>query len=502
MTTLNQERRAEILYIRGEVPGPWEMMTHLLLRWSGRISSGRISEDYDVVPAQMPFRSPKGVEKVFTLSHSGSPIKNWRVLIPEAASTIKLNPAQLESLQNTAKYLNHYCHFERKQPSPSERLAKSDISPFLYNKLIEISVRHFGKPREALIASGQFLSAFVLDKNDPFLYQKGKRNLEEDETRRILIENSQQQLAGELSVYKRLANIGPKTSFETPILKKTEHHETGKTEIEGWQTFERELNRLRILEKSRVRFTIVGPANSGKSTLTASIHGIAEELIDQARSDYLPDLRLSIGIMDLDPQSPQMAQKIFAGNQEFDQTKTPWSESLAITTAKEFIDRTENIIIADSPGGHPDKITEAVVGPTDLTLLLIGANDDESWRQQQREWQTGLKAIGQVPVADLRSRRVGEIGKRGKLLESMITSSHLREEDDFFSHGQWIDRVGGRIVGLDRKIMGDDSCITTLTKFLLFDLLPQAVINRKRHTLLYLSKLRDEQVKFSGHFLL
>lgn len=481
--------KAEILYLQGEVPTPPDMLEYFL-----QARFGRISNQPEVIPALTVSPFCSDTEGVLVFSRRGAHLKqHWLSLIAQIAEKETLTGKQKWILGRIATYID-ICRGQKDHPLKT--LAKTGASPYLYQKLVAVSMRHLGQPIEALRAADQIFNFFMTNDLDPFDFRRGVLDNDERKIIHDLIDTHLQKIEHEISLFRRLAETGPTISFVIPVLHREEPHQaitTGETRVDEWLTLERPLGRLRILEGERVSLAIVGPANSGKSTLTASLVVAVNKLINEARSHVdLTDLRLGCDFMDLDRQRPDVAE-ILSGSGSSERSKTHWTPALAMATAKEFIGRQGNIIIGDAPGGSPDKITEIVVGPADLTILLILAENDESWEKQRQQWQAGLRQIGQTPVVLLRSRKPGETSPiTGERLESTTTSFRWAE-GEFFKPHYWISRVGGRVVGLARKVREDDYCISTLAKILLFDLLPQAVIARKKQTRLTLARLRNEQ---------
>jgi hypothetical protein len=484
---------AEIVYLKGKIPTPLDMLGFSLEYWCGRVG-----DSFEVVPAlTAPPYSPK--DKSFLSLHQKNHLKYWRTLIPEVADRFRSHTKDAErTLNRMANYLS-YCQPEEGKDPPLLNLAKQGASFYLYQHLVDISVRFRDQPAEALMASRQLLEDMVRGDIDPFTCKRDIWDANQEDMRSYTLNACFEASQGNLFRYIDLPGFGPTTSFQMPVLREESGQGAEKTKIEKWLTLERRLATLRVLENERVRITIVGPANSGKSTLTASLYFEINEILRQVRTSSLDfaDLRLTCGIMNLDKPTPD-AEKISRGGTDFSRQKIPWTQDLAAVTAREFIGMLQNIVLADAPGGSPDEITRTVVGPTDLVFLLIRADGDQSWLQQRDQWLAALSEIGQTPVAVLRRRLSGERSQfTGEPLESTITS--FQPEEVAEGRGQ-IERVGGRAVIDRRAVLKGDPCVSTLARLLLFDFLPTVISTRMAKTHRYLMVLRDQQAQSKVFF--
>lgn len=484
--------KAELIFISGEVPTPPAMFEYFLQQ-----RLGRICDSPEVIPV---LTTTSGVDQAGVLLSlpPQANLEHWWEQIEKITGRERLGRERQRVLGRLANYCNH-CQIQAEGRLPLERLRKQRASPYLYQRLVEICLRHFGQPARALEASQQLFAHFEEYEIDPFTYQNA-----EPPDLKILREIAFTEAQNELNAYRQMANGGSTTSFEIPIL----HQESagqlisaGETRVEEILRLIRPLGRLRVLEglgRNKVSITIAGPANSGKSTLTASLTVKINELISQAMSSVdLADLQLHCHPIDLDACTPDI-ERILRESGFGDRPKRVWTPTLALATAREFLRQEREIIIGDAPGGDPDDITTTVISPSDLTILLVAADTDQEWRDRHHRWQDALKKMGRPPVVLLRSRRQGERSPvTGDELESMVTSFRWHDGSypfdlPFSGSHDLVDRVGGRIVGLNRKVKDNDPGIDLLAKLLLFDLLPMVVIRRKAQTLRMLTELRRE----------
>lgn len=511
MPRLSQEREpipekketitpAEVVFVTEEIPTPAAMFEAYLLR-----RLGRLPNRYQLLTTLNPHKG-SAPEQFLFISPNGKSRNHWLELINKIEEQKgSLSRQEKYVLQRMANYFQ-ICVFgpERRQhlslnyrigsniqkkPIPHETLVKYDASPYLYHLLLDQSLKFANQPKKVINVGIKLIQDFVKKGLDPFKHEKEVKIADAKkrfEAARRAMHISELQL----QKFHRLADSGPSISFTVPVLEREPGQPVipGETRVVETVTLERNLGVLRFLEGRKISIAIGGPRHSGKSTLTASLVVEINRLIDQAKAyPGFEDLQLTCSFMDLDRSTPDVAAIL---TDSFDQTRSraKWTTTKALQTAKEFIGVEGNIILADAPGGDPDEITKLVIGPADLAILLIAAESEAAWPEQRNKWLDVLRNMGIVPLVQLRSRRPEEISQMtGEKLGSTITSFSRSQAEE--TRRDWIRRVGGRVVGLNRQVITDNPCVSVFAKLLLYDLIPLVLYERERRKYEYLNRL-------------
>lgn len=243
-----------------------------------------------------------------------------------------------------------------------------------------------------------------------------------------------------------------------PIFKS---HTPGEREVIATARYELREGRVWELAQT-IRMVVGGPAGSGKSTVVASLAFEMKNILASLRTRTgWEGLRVRVEPVNLDLATPTL-EAISAGARNdcltLEAKKRQWSIELALEALDRFLEATEgaNIVIGDLPGGTPDSITEIVMAPADVAILVT-----KDWKQMPI-WKEYLDRLGITLVSQVRSHLAEEE------FSSVVTT---------YRKGEYF---GGRIVGLDRVDRSWDRFISWLAEFLLFDILPSFIEERRR----------------------
>ncbi len=493
----NQEKEpnpegAPVVYTSDPVPTPAFILSYYLQK-----RLGNVREDCQLVPSLSVSRDRVSAE--FISISTSQPGMRERMVesVDKLSEAQDLSGSEKKKLMRMVNYVDHTrWDFMRstKIVSPLQSLMRIGASTVFYDLLVDVSLHHPQDPKEAIEAGVQVVDHFLHNGHDPFKFGKGETEDSDYTQQRIkrLIELKNIK-SEQVQRYKESVEHGRKVKIELPIFRVGEdgRRRFGETHIEEIMAVERGLERLRILEGENVGLVIVGPPHSGKSTMTASLTRELNQLLTKTKQDYrYADLRVGCSYVDLDKSTPGDTSRVIVGEDMAGREKHEWTNQLALEASTDFLQVSSNIKIADAPGGDPDHITEVVIGPADLGLLLIAEKEGEKWAQARDTWGDALNSVG-VDIAVLaRSRREGEVDHdTGQEVESSITTFRFIEGEG--SGRDWIEYIGGRVTGLDLKLKKEDGFISPLAKVLLFDIFPQVVIKRREKAMRYYQSLLD-----------
>lgn len=224
------------------------------------------------------------------------------------------------------------------------------------------------------------------------------------------------------------------------------------------------LDEAAILEllTANIGIMIGGRSGSGKSTLAASLaaemQNIAESLATRTGWEWFPFVIETVNL-DLATPTVDAIQAGFGKDREkLAKMKRPWTRELALEALKEFAcaKSRAHVTIADLPGGKIGAITEITAELADVAVLVV-----RDWSHMS-EWNSFIHRMGIALVAQARSRTAGEG------VQSVVTRYH---------EGRII---AGRATDLDRVNRSWDLFISWLAEFLLFDILPTFVRERRK----------------------
>lgn len=224
-----------------------------------------------------------------------------------------------------------------------------------------------------------------------------------------------------------------------------------------------------------IGIVVGGPPNSGKSTLTMSLTAEVQNIIKSLKTrGGWEGFNLSADSKDLD-LATQTVAAIKSGEGKDSEAhkarKQPWTSKLALEAFDYF--RVEkgicNIIFADLPGKYTD-ITELLSAQADAAIFVTS-----NWAEKVT-WSGGFGSLGIPIVCEARSH-LAEAG-----LYSVITTYNPKDTI-----------IAGRVVGLERVTHSWDRFVSWLAEFLLFELLPKLVLDRREKLKKLIHQL--EQVK-------
>lgn len=244
--------------------------------------------------------------------------------------------------------------------------------------------------------------------------------------------------------------IAPITVKEVPVLK-SRADEPDRIEYTSI-TFDRSYALL-LRQKHQAVF-VMGPSNSGKSTLAACLDAQMRDDIDSCvKSGLIEEGEISIATYSLDLTSPTV-ESVLAGQEPKKRGSLGWTEELAkrANSSLEVYRQNYNIVIVDFPGGDPDSVTQILASSGgDCSILVGGYSDERVQRWEQFIIHEGLP-LNQVKV----TTRLPSSNRQSALIR------YYRPEA-----GDRRIFLDLRIVGLNRQIKEDPS-VSLLSKFLLF----------------------------------
>lgn len=494
---INEDQEgAPIVYISGDIPDPATIIDIYLNR-----KLGNISPDYQLFPSLSVGQTIQTNEFVSISTTRKGFGHNLRDMINELSYEDGLSDNEkirLRQEMRILKRITNYVTITRetlgygKEKSPLGKLRKLKASTIFYDLMVGVSLRHHDDPKQIIEASSQLIDHLVDERIDPFTI-KEKPDLEFAAIERIISNSKRLQefLGSEIDSTHKDAGVWPMMEFELQEFLRDDkgHMEYGETRTEKEPfVLKRALGRLRMLEGQKVSLVIAGPPHSGKSTLTASLFLEMNSLLDTVRNNInYADLSVRCGNVDLDKSTPDVQRILHQETNE--RVKSRWTNERALDVALEFIDKDASIVIADAPGGKPDHVTDVVVAPADIALLLIAAEEGETWAKIRDQWRESLTNVGVKTAVLVNSRQAGGVNpSTNEEIVSAVTNFKWLE-GSAPDNSDWIRYVGGRVVGLEMKPLENDPFVSTLAKLLVFDIFPQVVTDRKRRTKRYFESI-------------
>ncbi|MDP2933830.1 MAG: hypothetical protein Q8N81_06930 [bacterium] len=206
---------------------------------------------------------------------------------------------------------------------------------------------------------------------------------------------------------------------------------------------------------------VVGPPNSGKSTVAATLEVVGDCLIKSLASRTAwESLQLSIRALNADLGTPTVEAISEGRGKNGDAlraAKKPWSLELGQEAVSGVIkEKTKaNIIIVDIPG-RIDEISELILSAADCGIILT-----HDWALKA-SWSKLLGKMGVELLAQARTwRKPVELGSTVRV----------------FDRGEILT---GRITGLQRTVWSWDPFIKFLASALLYDFFPNIMKERER----------------------
>lgn len=206
---------------------------------------------------------------------------------------------------------------------------------------------------------------------------------------------------------------------------------------------------------------VVGPPNSGKSTVAATLEVVASCLIKSLASrDAWSPLQLSVKALDADLGTPTVgaiAEGHGRNREALRAAKKPWTMELGQQAVDGVIREraATNLVIVDIPG-RIDEISELILGVADCGIILT-----HDW-SLKASWSKFLGKMGVELLAQARTwRKPVELGSTIRV----------------FDRGQVLT---GRITGLQRTVWSWDPFIKFLAAALLYDFFPSIIAERQR----------------------
>lgn len=243
-----------------------------------------------------------------------------------------------------------------------------------------------------------------------------------------------------------------------PILKSAE---PGEKEVSGVKGYVLSEGGAWKLCGHRLGLVIGGPSGSGKSTLAVSLTHEINVIVESLKTRRgWEEFSLRVRAFTLDRATPTL-DAIQEGEgkdrHRLGVIKQPWTTELARQATIEFLQKKaeSDIVISDLPGGDVDTITEITASGADIGILIT-----KDWNFM-RPWQKFFSMMGISRVSQIRSAQTVEG------LSSIVAT---------YDPGRMI---SGRAVDLDRMNRSWDRFISWLAEFLLFDILPAFVENRR-----------------------
>ncbi|HEY5600752.1 MAG TPA: hypothetical protein VIK81_01550 [Patescibacteria group bacterium] len=506
---------AKIAYIAEELPS---LTTVFYLFLEKQL--GNLADDFQVIPRITTTPSPRGVRtsEFISVFQTQSAYKHQ---FHEALS--KVGEFEKETFENIDSIIAHFGGMYAKKRTferlrnyvinsvPSRRyrsrevLIRNRFSPVLYDTFCGIQLKHFGDPTTICKRSIELFSYLLDNSIDPVRVNSVDGFEEYSNNHQInqWLTEIKQKFKAEEELYKEVENKkGGVVSISFPkfIREKDGSHAPGVTKVEKdsdgneiYPVFELPLSSLRILERECLSIVVVGPPNSGKTSLVASLLYHSRRFIEKTKTlPQFSDLNLNCGYVDLDEWTPD-ARRLLSPELGLERKQRTWDQNLASSVFHEFLmsknqDRAQ-IIFADAPGGElkqgssmqyiPGEILKTVITPADGGIVVT--ND---WNQQTI-WRNALRDVGIPPIAMVSSRRSLEIDTlTNRTIDSTITQFKGKNNNKVIS---------GRIVGLNREVKLNDDFIEKLVPMLLLDILPGLISTRRNKIGYRLQTLALEQ---------
>jgi len=481
---------AKVLYLSGEaIPSPATIFAYWCLR---RLELVEKPLDCIVVPTLTKGEAVISPEYINLPEMDG---KEGRAFLSRSVDKVlaianDLNYSQKESIKKIASYINYT--FISKNKSQKEAFEKRNIPDVLYKHLVNAIASSPEDPQNILERVTRIIDNYVEVGLNPFVLDVSRGEVRSEEIG-LLLDSKIQTLSAQIKDFQDIQK-GKRITVEIPVLQKDKKGRVsiGETRIVRYLEVERALARAKILVGEKVGFAIVGPKNSGKSTLVANLALAVDRFCTQLYEET--DIKLKVGTIDFDVSTPDVdlvTREKAKGKERKLRGKVKWSKDKAANVALRYLERNTNINLIDTPGGSPDEITDILLKTVDDVLLIIAEKDDEKWGQESRIWKEALKKNGFSTKILVRSRLEGEKSRTtSKLVETSITSVSWRRLGDEEEYS-WIERLGARITSLDRKLI-NQAVFDDLAALLVLDILPQIVIDKKVSSLNYLKYLREQ----------
>lgn len=244
-----------------------------------------------------------------------------------------------------------------------------------------------------------------------------------------------------------------------PVLKSKDPNEREVVKAASYKLAE---GRVRILEGEHLGLDVIGPQSSGKSTFVFSLVSVMQDILLSLKSrPTWENLTLEIGRLNLDLGTPTLdaIEQGFAQDREkMQKLKRPWTMELALEALEKFskAKAKPGLIVADLPG-KVSRFSEIVASLADMAVIVVNNREEEVLRWRAFANNLGIRVVGEV-----RSRRWTE----GSF--SLITR---------YDQGEF---VAGRVAGMERVDFSGDACVLQIAKFLLLDIIPAMVEERRR----------------------
>lgn len=500
------EKGARTVYIAGsQIPTPQAIFTY----WCN-LKLGRVVDPYKATIISTPHRAEEHVstEYVRIPAMAGKTGRERQTsLVGKIEDRRIFSRKEMRRIERMSDYLNT-CSLGQKL-SPLGTLDRIDnASVWFYSHLVQAGLENWRDPGSAVKEGIGVIDYFLGgEEMDPFKYKKG----ENDRKLRCKVERQSlvtlQEIEEKLDQFWNYSNLGKEVVISIPVLKKGEEGQVavGETRVESEDEHEfkvdivRKTGRLKILRDEKVNLGVIGPKESGKSTVVANlVVGIKQYLnkIKEEQTELEID-DLECRVFDFDVSTPDVVEIIRQdGFQGFEQDeKIEWSSELAIQVVEEFHASDVGIYIINTPGGVPDKITKVLTAPLERVMLLVAADEDVEWGKKRGTWVTALKENGIIPMILARSRLSGERSRvTGEIVEDAVTSFNWKKIEGYGDH-DWLGRVGGRAVQLNREILSGNPFIERTVKLLSLDILPGIVVDKYLATKEYVSLIHTQYQK-------
>lgn len=254
----------------------------------------------------------------------------------------------------------------------------------------------------------------------------------------------------------------PRQLTDKRLVSRPKFDEAG--QIIDWETGEFFESLAWLLTGDHIVIHIGGPADSGKSTLAASLFYELTNLVKELASrDHWQAFSLSVKLLDLDVSTRRLTVILSHHGQVERGESQPrqWTEELAVECSGQLSSAKPmyNIVIADLPGGPVDTITEIVSALGDVGIIVTrDVTRSTEWKELYM--RMGIRLVA---FAETRSNNNNADQHNGSWIESAVTAY---KPHHFLS---------GRMKGVDRIARPWDPFISNLAAVLLFDLLPSFV---------------------------
>ena len=507
-----EKRSAKIAYIAEDIPSLTTVFYLFLEK-----QCGNLDDDFQVISRITP-RSSHGTrtsEFISVFSTNSAYKQEFFKVLDKVRSEVfqevlrKANEIgtfdirTVYKTEGTFKRLRNYviASVPNKKYKSREVLIRNGFSPTFYDIFCGIQLKHFGNPTEVCKKSFELFS-FLLDNQVDAVTARRIEGFEEycsyqnvngwaDEIRKKL-ESDSKYVKEALSSQQGVINV----SF--PKIKRDEkgNVRAGETEVERdsdgneiHPVFELPLNALRILENENLSIVVIGPPNSGKTSLVASLLYHSRQFIDKVKTlPQFSDLNLKCGYIDLDEWTPD-ARRLLSPELGLERKQKFWDQDLARNVFQEFLvskGSDTQIVFADAPGGElkhgsstyePGEILKTVIAPADGGIVITN-----NW-DQQYVWRNALKEVGIPPIMLVSSRKGLEIDPSTKRLVNSTITQFYGEKGI----------ISGRVVGLTREVKLNDEFIEKAVPLLLLRVLPGLIIERKNKVKYRLQSLAIEQ---------